>query len=195
MVSTQTLEDQRAVRPFHWTAQRFVAFVEGQAFADGRGLELVNGEILQEMPQGKLHRIAFVALQKIFDALGASSKGLEIATTVVLSSDTVVDPEFAFLRSEASRSQELPTGQDVEWVIEVAVSSRTYDLETKSRLYAAAGVPHYWVVDVANRGVWIMERPVLGEYRERWFAEETQSPSMPVLATPIKIAEIFPFVD
>jgi len=192
MASIRALGDQGAVRPVHWKAERFLALVEAQAFTDGRRLELVDGEILEEAPQGKLHRIAFIALQRIFDALGASSLGLEIATTVVLSADSVVDPEFTFLKSGASGGQELPTGQDVEWVIEVAVSSRAYDLETKSRLYASAGVPHYWVVDVANRGVWIMEKPVLGEYRERSFAVETQTPKMPVLGVQVMIADVLP---
>ena len=33
-------------------------------------------------------------------------------------------------------------------VVEVAVSSRTRDLRVKPRLYAGAGVPVYWVIDV-----------------------------------------------
>jgi Uma2 family endonuclease len=195
MVSVHALKDQGAVRPLHWTAQRFLALVEADAFTDVRGLELVNGQIWQEMPQGKLHRYAFIALQRIFDAIGASSQGLEIATTVVLSSDSVVDPEFTFLKREASGREELPTGQDVEWIIEVSVSSRAYDLETKARLYATAGVPQYWVVDVANRGIWMMQNPVSGEYRERSFAGETQVPTMPVLGVQIKVADILPGVD
>jgi Uma2 family endonuclease len=33
-------------------------------------------------------------------------------------------------------------------VIEVADSSLAFDLQTKARLYGAAGIPAYWVIDV-----------------------------------------------
>jgi Uma2 family endonuclease len=38
-------------------------------------------------------------------------------------------------------------------VVEVAVTSRTTDTEVKPALYAAAGVPELWVVDVPGRRV------------------------------------------
>jgi Uma2 family endonuclease len=38
-------------------------------------------------------------------------------------------------------------------IIEVAESSLAYDRETKAPIYAASGVPEYWIVDVAGRAV------------------------------------------
>jgi hypothetical protein len=38
-------------------------------------------------------------------------------------------------------------------IIEVAESSPAYDRETKAPIYAASGVPEYWIVDVAGRAV------------------------------------------
>jgi len=41
-----------------------------------------------------------------------------------------------------------PTAAETALVIEVADSNPMFDLEAKARPYAAAGIPHDWVVDV-----------------------------------------------
>jgi Uma2 family endonuclease len=41
-----------------------------------------------------------------------------------------------------------PTAADTALVIEVSDTSLTFDLEAKARLYAASGIPAYWVIDV-----------------------------------------------
>lgn len=49
-------------------------------------------------------------------------------------------------------------------VVEVAVSTRDRDLGLKRTLYAAAGIPTYWVID-ADRGVThVFDRPENGDY-------------------------------
>jgi Uma2 family endonuclease len=44
-------------------------------------------------------------------------------------------------------------------VVEVAVSSLRTDTATKAALYAAAGVPEYWVVDVPARRLRVLTEP------------------------------------
>ena len=49
-------------------------------------------------------------------------------------------------------------------VIEVAVTSQVVDTTVKPALYAAAGVPEYWVVDVPARRIEIRSAPAGGSY-------------------------------
>ena len=51
-------------------------------------------------------------------------------------------------------------------VIEVADSSLRYDLSLKSELYARAGIPEYWVVDLPNRVLVVFRNPD-GAYQTR----------------------------
>jgi Uma2 family endonuclease len=44
-------------------------------------------------------------------------------------------------------------------VVEVADSSLLKDLLSKSRIYAAVGVPEYWLVNVRDRHVEVFRRP------------------------------------
>lgn len=49
-------------------------------------------------------------------------------------------------------------------VVEVSVSSRRVDLGTKTAIYAAAGIPECWVLDVEGRALLVHTQPVDGSY-------------------------------
>lgn len=56
-------------------------------------------------------------------------------------------------------------------MIEVADTSLDHDRETKGPLYAASGVPEYWIVDVKVRSVSVYDAIVAEQYtRVREFA-------------------------
>ena len=52
-------------------------------------------------------------------------------------------------------------------VIEVAESSLAYDLGIKAALYAEAGIPEYWVVNLAERVLEVFRDPRDASYRRR----------------------------
>jgi Uma2 family endonuclease len=51
-------------------------------------------------------------------------------------------------------------------VIEVAKSSLAYDRGTKARLYAEAGAPEYWIVNLVDRVVEVHSEIRGGAYRK-----------------------------
>jgi Uma2 family endonuclease len=56
---------------------------------------------------------------------------------------------------------------------EVAQTSLDYDRETKAPLYAASGIPEYWVVDVNSCVLEVHDEPLEGRYcRLRTFKGE-----------------------
>jgi Uma2 family endonuclease len=57
-----------------------------------------------------------------------------------------------------------PTGESVALVIEIAHSSLTDDLTEKRGKYAAAGIPEYWVVDIAHACIHPFRNPNAGDY-------------------------------
>ena len=50
--------------------------------------------------------------------------------------------------------------------VEIADSSRRFDLARKANGYARAGIPHYWVVDVIARETHVMSAPIDGTYTQ-----------------------------
>jgi hypothetical protein len=56
-------------------------------------------------------------------------------------------------------------------IVEVADGSLDYDRQTKTPLYAASGVPEYWIVDVNGRAVEVDDELSAGHYaRVRLYA-------------------------
>jgi hypothetical protein len=104
------------------------------------------------MPQGELHQFIFLALQRVLAAVRAFDQGLAVQPTVRVGEGNVFDPEFAFLRPAAVGSKELLSAADVSMIIEVAVTSKAYDLGQKRTANATAGIPDHWVVDGLTRG-------------------------------------------
>ena len=50
------------------------------------------------------------------------------------------------------------------WPIEVAESSLAFDRGVKLRLYAACGVPEYWIVNVADKSIEVHTGPSDGTF-------------------------------
>lgn len=57
----------------------------------------------------------------------------------------------------------LPTLQDCRLVIEVADSSVRYDREIKAFLYAEAGIPEYWLVNLPDGVIQQYQKPTQAE--------------------------------
>lgn len=55
---------------------------------------------------------------------------------------------------------------DALLLIEVAETSPAYDRSTKLRLYAAAGIPEYWVVDCVAESIEVHRTPYADGYRD-----------------------------
>ena len=60
-----------------------------------------------------------------------------------------------------------PSPEDVLLLIEVGETSAAYDRDVKIPLYAAAGIPDVWLVDLAESVVTVHREPWGGGYRER----------------------------
>jgi Uma2 family endonuclease len=51
------------------------------------------------------------------------------------------------------------TANDLGLVVEVAESSRAEDREVMARLYAACGIPAYWIINLVDRWVEVFTGP------------------------------------
>lgn len=59
-----------------------------------------------------------------------------------------------------------PAPEDVLLIIEVAETSLKYEREVKGRLYAQAGIPEYWIVNLRDAVIEVYSRPVEGAFQD-----------------------------
>ena len=58
-----------------------------------------------------------------------------------------------------------PYPENVFWLVEYANTSLSKDLEAKKRLYAAAGIAEYWVVNLRDLTLLVFRDPDAATYR------------------------------
>ena len=174
-----------------WSADQFVDMLD-TGLLDGKRLELINGLMVKEMPQGPTHDFIFQALNTAFASMNGVQQGLMPTVTIVLGSGSVVEPEFTLLRKEALGRFGLSHEADVLWVVEVSVTSRRKDLTDKRDAYAVAGIPEYWAFDGVRRGVWVFSRPQDGAYAQERFVPAGETLAVPVLGGVVDTGVVFP---
>ncbi|NJL50734.1 MAG: Uma2 family endonuclease [Blastochloris sp.] len=142
------------------------AMVEAGIFAEDERFELIGGEIVPMSPKGIRHEVIKGSLNMYW----ASRLPPEIAmlpeTTFRLSKDTFVEPDFVFFRRADGLKALSPATALL--AVEVADSSLAYDLDRKTRIYAAAGVREVWVIEAQSLTTHIRRSPGIDGYREQF---------------------------
>src|SRR5262249_12332582 len=85
-------------------------------------------------------------------------------STIQLTDNVLLLPDLAVISRKVYRGGDRkrfarPTAQDALLVIEIAISSLTYDRKVKARLYARHGIREYWVIDANELRTWIHTGP------------------------------------
>ena len=130
-------------------------------------VELIRGEIVEMSPIGRRH-YAFVNNLSHLLIMGLAGRAIvAVQGPIVLTDDTEPEPDLAVIRRRIPpyKDREAHT-EDAFLLIEVAESSLAYDRSTKLRLYAAAGIPEYWVVDCVAESIEVHRTPHADGYRD-----------------------------
>jgi len=83
-------------------------------------------------------------------------------------------------------------------IVEVADTSLAQDRITKAGIYAAAGIPEYWIVDVRGQRVEVYREPVPSErcYRARTFAHRKEQIVLTALpGVVVSVHDLVPVLD
>lgn len=115
-------------------------------------VELIDGEIMDMAPIGQGHAGAVNWLNQAL-VLACGDRAI-VSTQNSVRNDrwNAPQPDFAVFRFRADfyMTGMRASPADVLLVIEVSDSSLRYDQTVKLPLYARAGLPEYWVVDLQN---------------------------------------------
>ncbi|HEY0394518.1 MAG TPA: Uma2 family endonuclease [Candidatus Elarobacter sp.] len=148
------------------TVEEYTMMAEIGIFAPDEHVDLVEGCLVSYAPpHGPAHAGAVWGFTETLHARLRGRAALWAQLPVIMSETTELEPDLAVLvpRAEGYR-RSLPRIEDVYGVIEVADSSLFRDRNHKLRLYAASGIPEYWIVDVRRDRIETYRGPVGDEY-------------------------------
>lgn len=168
------MTEQRAIRadtdcrPYRFTQQDFLLLAGNGAFDEYAKAELIGGEIIVVNAQLSRHvrvqTLLFRALARACDDLeGVGNAWIE--GTIDAGDGNLPQPDL-FVAADLPENGTVPAST-VLLVIEVADTSLSLDLNHKAAVYAAAGIPEYWVADVSKRVIHQLWAPAGEAYAER----------------------------
>jgi len=176
------------------SAQEYLRMGEAGVFAPEARLELIEGEIIEMAPIGSPHAGVVKTLNRLFGRTVGDSAIVSVQDPIIASERSVPQPDLALLKPRAdSYMRSHPAAADVLLVVEVADTTRAFDIGTKVPLYARSGIAEAWVVDVQERVLHVYRDPGAGGYRTSLTLKGDESISLlalPALVFPI--AQLFP---
>ena len=140
--------------PRRWTVKEFDRIPDG-VFPEGERLELIEGLIYTKMGGGLAH---ITALRAVFAALlEAFGKGFVVSMQIPVALDDGSKPEPDVLvlpgKWQDYDMRHPDPATEIALVVEISETSLAYDRGPKSHMYAANGVPEYWILDLATRSL------------------------------------------
>jgi|SRR5579884_2248750 len=155
-----------ATEPAHWrfTVDDYDRMVEAGILSEDDRVELINGEIVGMSPIGGRHIACVDRLTQLLTTHVGTEAIVSIQNPIRLGEYQEPEPDIVVKRRR-SYGDDLPAADDVFLLMEVADTSVAYDRGTKLPVYAAAGIPEAWLVDIPGEAIERHTNPVDGTYR------------------------------
>lgn len=140
-------------RPRLFTNAEYHAMGDAGILAPDERVQLVAGEIVVMSPMGSRHAAAVNWTTEAFYASEhlAGRAMVWIQCPLVIPEFSEPEPDLALLvRREGGYALDHPRPEDVLLLVEVADSTLAYDRRVKLPLYAAAGIPESWLMNLQD---------------------------------------------
>lgn len=178
----------REVRPL--TADEVIRMVDAGILGEDERVELLDGVLTRVSPKSPEHaRVISRLLEWLVPRAPAGDFEVTVEHPLVVPDPTSLpEPDVLVIPRDPERVGH-PTR--ALFAVEVAVGSHAIDLHRKVALYAAAGVPEYWVVDVPGGRLHVMARPSGEAYCEQRVVDGGAVAPHSVEVEPLDLARLF----
>lgn len=129
-------------------------------FTDDDPVELLEGWIIQKMPKNPPHRAATKLTRNALEAIVPSGWYVDAQEPITLE-DSEPEPDVVIVRGNTRDYLDRhPGSQDLALVVEISDSTLERDRTSKKRLYARAGIPVYWIVNLCEQQIEVYTKPI-----------------------------------
>ena len=135
--------------------------------------ELLQGWLVPKMPQNPSHALVVFEINRRFSS-SLPKKWLLRTQSSITTADSEPEPDGVVALAPITRyASRHPRGEDIGLLIEVADSSLSKD-RRKGEIYAAEGIPVYWIINLVDRQIEVYTQPDAANSKYRH--QETRSP-------------------
>jgi len=151
--------------------EQYHAMIRAGILTEEDPVELLEGWLVYKMPQNPPHRVATRLTQTALERIIPAGWYVDTQAPITLV-DSEPEPDVVVVQGEPRQYlARHPGPQDVALVVEVADTTLLRDQGAKKRLYARAGVPTYWIINLPERRCEEYTAPLSGaeepDYQQR----------------------------
>lgn len=141
-------ESEFQIRPLKRV--EYEVLVEKGFFEPGERVELIDGVMMVAEPQSAPHYTATQLVERALARAFGESWDVRAQGPIALDDVSEPEPDVAVVRG-GPRDYVDAHPTDPVLVVEVALTRYIFDRKYKSSLYARAGRPEYWIVNLVDR--------------------------------------------
>jgi Uma2 family endonuclease len=187
------------VRTRRWTRIEYERLIESGFFRPGDPVELLGGQLVVAEPQGSRHFAALRATQEALRAAFGAGWEIRGQGPLALDEESEPEPDLAVVPGTFRDYQAAHPSRPV-LVVEISETSLALDRAHKGGLYARAGLPDYWIVNLPDHALEVYQDPEpdpAAPFGWRYRSASVMEPgtSVAALALPdrhIQIGDLFP---
>ncbi|MCC3421992.1 MAG: Uma2 family endonuclease [Microcoleus sp. PH2017_25_DOB_D_A] len=157
-----------SVTTVKWTVADYHRIIAA-GILEGRKVELIGGEIIEMAPEGESHAYCSdEAGEYLIYLLGDRAKVRQGKPITLPLNNSEPEPDIAIIQRLGQNYREHhPYPENIFWLIEYSNSTLTKDLGIKNKIYAAAGIAEYWVVNLRTMELIVFRDPTDAGYQFR----------------------------
>ncbi len=149
-----------------WTVEDYHRMIAAGILTPADRVELLNGQIIEMVPQDPSHAANTSSFGNQLVVKLADRAWIRTQLPLTLTPDSEPEPDIAIVHIDTKLYRDRhPSPTDVFWLIEIANTTLRRDRTLKAPLYAQAGIPEYWIVDLTQQQVIVQTQPQGDRYR------------------------------
>jgi Uma2 family endonuclease len=174
------------------SVDQYHAMIHAGILTDDDPVELLEGWLVAKMPKNPPHRAVTRLIRQVLERLVPAEWYVD-SQEPITTDDSEPEPDVVVVRGETRHYLDRHPGpHDVGLVIEVADTTLQRDRGFKKRLYARAGIPVYWIVNLSDNQCEVYTEPSGPEpqpdYRQR--QDYGASDVIPVVLAGVEVGRI-----
>ncbi|MFB6231393.1 MAG: Uma2 family endonuclease [Salinibacter sp.] len=180
------------VRPRRFTSDEVQAMLEAGILHEDDPLELIDGQLVVMSPINDPHIVCINRLNTLFSRCLVEHNIDDVVVSVQnpVRIDAHNEPEPDVVLS--TNLEGAPRPDNVLLLIEVSDTTLAYDRDVKRPLYARAGIPEVWILDLEAEQIEVHRAPDDDVYRTRHLPglDDTVAPERPTSIGDLPVRDI-----
>lgn len=150
-----------------FTVKDYYTMAEVGILTSDMKVELINGDIVTMSPSKSIHSGMINHLSRLFYN-NQIEECIIVQNPIRINNHSEPEPDIVIAKyKEDSYQSKHPEPDDIYLILEVSDSTLEKDRTTKVDLYAKAGIPCYWIINLIDKQIEVFSNPLLGKYAKK----------------------------